>query len=410
MRKTIISVVISVITVIPVFAQKANTDSIKAEMEKIELTNPAMKQTIDKYKKGVVKGDAESMNQLGVECISGKNVKANLQMGLNLLDASAKMDNVDAQYNLGNYFYIFWLNKPENDGYFSQGVKWLKKAVKAGDARSITMMARFYNDYGKHKKDLSYVEGGIKLLESYPKIEEVNHKDENVLNAQAWIGTLCLGKWRMDRDTLALRDAKKWYRLLLKSNLEFPNYSQYIDSLQAVLSMGVPMRIDPMPTPEEIENSKKGGGGMGGFPGMGGFGGGFPGMGGGAPQGQQMPQGPSKPQATFPGGNSQIQQFVRSNTNYPENLKNQKINGSATVTFTIDTDGSIINPTITKHAIVNDVEIFIMDKEALRTVMVMPDWIPAQENGQPVKAEHSATVNFGNGGFGGGGFGGGFGF
>ena len=69
MRLQFVSVVFSVLFTLAVFAQKANTDSIKAEMEKIELTNPAMKQTIDKYKKGVIKGDAESMNQLGVECI-----------------------------------------------------------------------------------------------------------------------------------------------------------------------------------------------------------------------------------------------------------------------------------------------------------------------------------------------------
>ena len=97
-----------------------------------------------------------------------------------------------------------------------------------------------------------------------------------------------------------------------------------------------------------------------------------------------------------------MQQFIRNNTNYPENLKSQKINGRATVSFTIDTDGAVINPEITTHAVVNDVEIYIMDKEALRTIMVMPDWIPAEtENGTRVQAKHSATVSFGNGGMGG---------
>ena len=172
--------------------------------------------------------------------------------------------------------------------------------------------------------------------------------------------------------------------------------------------MGVPMRLDPMPTPEEIEASKQAGAGQGGFGGFGGggFGGGFPG--GGMPGGQGGgQQGPRPAQATFPGGNAQMQQFVRSNTNYPENLKNQKINGRATVSFTIDTDGAVINPKITNHAIVNDVEIYIMDQEALRTVMVMPDWIPADQDGKPVQAQHSTTVTFGSGG-GMGGFGFGF--
>ena len=404
MRKRLISIVMSAIIFMPISAQNANTDYIKAEMDKIEITNPGMKQVIENYKKGVIKGDLESMNLLAMECLSGKYVKPNMEIGLNLLDAAAKQNYVEAQYNLGNYFFIFWVRQQSNDGFFSQGVKWLKKAVKGGDNRAMIMLARFYNEYGKYKNELSYVDGAVKMLETYPKVSEVNNKDEQVLTAQAWLGTICLSKWRMSNDTIALRDAKKWYRILLKSDLEFPNFTPYIDSLQVVLSMGVPMRLDPMPTAQEIEESKNNGGGMGGFPGMGGggFGGGFPGMGGGAPQG---PQGPRPPQATFPGGN--MQQFIRSNTNYPENLKSQKINGRATVSFTVDVDGAVINPVITNHAIVNDVEIYIMDKEALRTVMVMPDWIPAEnEDGTPVQAQHSATVSFGSGGMGGmGGFG-----
>ena len=99
----------SVFLFMPAIAQKINSDSIKAEMDKIELSNSAMKQMIDRYKKGVIKGDAESMNLLGLECISGKNVKADLEMGITLLDAAAKQDYVDAQYNLASYLYLFWL-------------------------------------------------------------------------------------------------------------------------------------------------------------------------------------------------------------------------------------------------------------------------------------------------------------
>lgn len=398
MRTRLLSVVVSFILFMPTFAQKVNTDSIKAEMDKIEITNEGMRQVIENYKKGVIKGDLESMNLLAMECMSGKYVKPNIEMGLNLLDAAAKQNHVEAQYNLGNYFFIFWARQQSNDGYFSQGVKWLKKAVKGGDNQAIIMLARFYYEYGKYKKEPAYVDGGIKMLETYPKVSDVNNKDEQVLTAQAWLGTFNLGKWRMDNDTIALRDAKKWYRILLRSDLEFPNFSQYIDSLQTILCMGVPMRIDPMPLPEEIDEARNNANSMGGFPGMGGgFGGGFPGMGGGTPQ---APQGPKAPQALFPDGN--MQQFIRNNTNYPENLKSQKINGRATVSFTIDTDGAVINPEITTHAVVNDVEIYIMDKEALRTIMVMPDWIPAEtENGTRVQAKHSATVSFGNGGMGG---------
>ncbi len=403
MRTRLISVVMSVLFFLPTFAQNINTDSIKAEMDKIEITNQGMKQVIENYKKGVIKGDLESMNLLGLECMSGKYVKQDLEMGLRLLEDAARQNHAEAQYNLGSYYYIFWLSKRDNDAYFSQGVKWLKKAVKGGENRAIVNLSRFYNEYGKHKKEPAYVDGGIKLLETYPNISQVSQKDEQVLNAQALLGTICLGKWRMDNDTVALRDAKKWYRLLLKSEMEFPNYTPYIDSLQAVLSMGVPMRIDPMPTAQEIEDSKQPAGGMGGFGGFPG-GRGFPGGGmpGGAPGG--APQGPRAPQAIFPGGNMQMQQFIRNNTNYPEDLKSRKVTGRATIAFTVDTDGAIINPKITAGS-----DVFIIDKEALRTILIMPDWIPAQnEDGTPVQAQHTATVSLGNGGGGMGGMGFGF--
>jgi hypothetical protein len=401
MRRKLISVVLSAMVLMPISAQTVNTDSIKAQMDKIEITNQGMKQVIENYKKGVIKGDLESKTLLGLECISGKYVKPDATMGLVLLEEAANQNYVDAQYNLGNLYYGLWVKKPNNDTYFSQGVKWLRKSVRAADNRSVLLLSRFYYDYGIYKNEISYIDGSIKLLETYPEVAEVSTKEEQVLNAQALLGTAHLSKWRMERDTTALRDAKKWYRTLLKSNLHFPNFTQYIDSMQIVLSMGVPMRIDPQPTAQEIEESQNTGG-MGGFPGggFGGFGGGRPG--GGMPGGQ--PQGPQRPQAKFLGGGQAMQQFIRSNTLYPENLKSQKINGRSTISFTVDTDGSIIYPLVSNHAVVNDVEIFIMDQEALRTIMIMPDWIPADEDGKPVQAQHSATVNFGSGG-GRGGFG-----
>lgn len=401
MRRKLISVVLSAMVLMPISAQTVNTDSIKAQMDKIEITNQGMKQVIENYKKGVIKGDLESKTLLGLECISGKYVKPDAAMGLVLLEEAANQNYVDAQYNLGNLYYGLWVKKPNNDTYFSQGVKWLRKSVRAADNRSVLLLSRFYYDYGIYKNEISYIDGSIKLLETYPEVAEVSTKEEQVLNAQALLGTAHLSKWRMERDTTALRDAKKWYRTLLKSNLHFPNFTQYIDSMQIVLSMGIPMRIDPQPTAQEIEESQNTGG-MGGFPGggFGGFGGGRPG--GGMPGGQ--PQGPQRPQAKFLGGGQAMQQFIRSNTLYPENLKSQKINGRSTISFTVDTDGSIIYPLVSNHAVVNDVEIFIMDQEALRTIMIMPDWIPADEDGKPVQAQHSATVNFGSGG-GRGGFG-----
>ena len=55
MRTRILSVLLSVVFFMPSLAQ-TNADSIKAMMDKIEITNPGMKQVIENYKKGVIKG------------------------------------------------------------------------------------------------------------------------------------------------------------------------------------------------------------------------------------------------------------------------------------------------------------------------------------------------------------------
>ena len=393
MRKFLISVVLSALSVLPALAQEANTDSVKAQMDKIQITNEGMKQVIENYKKGVIKGDPESMTLLAHECLSGQYVKADTEMGLTLLESAANLNYATAQYDLGTTYFKVWVRQPSNDVYFAQGIKWFKKAIRGGNKDATIMMARFYYEYGKNRKEYSYVDGGIQMLESFPNVSEVNEKDEQVLNAQAWLGNMYLGKWRMESDTLALREAKKWYRTLLRSDLHFPNYTQYIDSMQVVLSMGVPLRIDPQPTAQEIEESQMtfSMGGFGGRPGR-------------QPQAPQAPQGPQMPQPKYLGGIQAMQQFIRSNTLYPDNLKNQKINGRALITFTIDTDGAVINPIVAQHANANGVDIFIMDQEALRTIMIMPDWIPADQDGTPVQSQQSTTINFGGAGGGMGGF------
>lgn len=388
MRTRIITSILAFFTIVPIFAQEdILSDSIKQEIDNITLLNGSMKQTIDKYKKNAKKGDLAAVASLGIECMSGKNIKANMPLGLYLLETAAIGDNIEGAYQLGSYFYIFWAKKPDNASYFKTGTRWLKKAITAGDTRSLSTLGRFYLEYGKYNNEQAYVDGAIKLLEGIEGIDQVNDKDNHILQAQSILGTSNLTKWRMSQDTTALQDAKKWYQVLLKSSMEFPDYTTFIDSLQAVLSMGVPMRIDPMPDPDAEQPQAQGGfPGMGGF--GGGFGGGFPGMGGGG-----APQAPAGPQATFPGGNWQMQQFISRNTNYPKSLEDAKVKGSVMVSFTIDTDGAVINPEISKSS-----DVHIMDKEALRTIMIMPDWTPAEQDGKPVQARHTANVNFGTGG------------
>lgn len=378
-------------------AAAVNTDSLKTELDKIEIIRNSEKQTIEKYKKGILKGDLKSMDLLGVECMSGTNVKTDLNLGLSLLEMAANEGYHDSQYNLGNYYFIFWIRKPDNSSYFATANKWLRKAVKAQDVKSYNLLGRLYFEYGKYSKDPNFLTQAQMLLSTVPGIEAVNDKDEEIITTQATLGNICLGKWRMEQDTTALRDAKKWYRMVLKSKKEYPTFSPYIDSLALVLSQGVPMSIDPKDENADADDAPQMGGPMGGFGGgfggFGGFGGGPMGMPGGPQGGPAAPRGPV---ANYPGGMMQMMNFIRSNTFYPKDCEDQRIKDNVTVEFTIGTDGAVINPKVVKNTN------YLLGQEALRTVMMMPDWKPAkQEDGTPVEYTTTTNVSFGSGGMGG---------
>ncbi len=390
MKKTAI-LIICILMTSGVFAV-TDIDSLKTELDRIEIVKASEKQAIEKLKKGVLKGDLKSMTQLGDECMTGMNIKANAKLGLALVESAANEGYLDAQYNLGNYYFLFWINKPDNTSYFTTASKWLRKAVKSQDVRSYNLLGRLYFEYGKHNGDANFLTQARMLLGTVPGIEEVNDKDETLISTQATLGNVCLGQWRMAQDTTALREAKKWYRLVLKSKKEYPNFSTYIDSLSFVLSQGVPMSIDPKNEDEEETAPQVPAGRMGGFGGFGGFGGPMGALPGGP--GQGAPQGPV---ATYRGGMMQMMGFIRSNTFYPKDCEDQRIKDNVTVQFTIGTDGAVINPKIIKSTN------YLLGQEALRTVMMMPDWIPAKtEDGTAVEYTTTTNVSFGSGGMGGG--------
>ena len=58
MRKLFSTAALFLLLAPTAWSQTSYEDSVKNEMNKIELLNGSMKQTIDKYKKAVIKGDA----------------------------------------------------------------------------------------------------------------------------------------------------------------------------------------------------------------------------------------------------------------------------------------------------------------------------------------------------------------
>lgn len=90
-------------------------------------------------------------------------------------------------------------------------------------------------------------------------------------------------------------------------------------------------------------------------------------------------------QASFPGGMQALLEFLDRNVNYPADYE-ACAQGRVVVSFTIDVDGSIINPRVTRSL---DKP---LDDEALRVVKLMPKWIPAKEKGKSKKSIYNLPI------------------
>jgi protein TonB len=95
---------------------------------------------------------------------------------------------------------------------------------------------------------------------------------------------------------------------------------------------------------------------------------------------EEMPQ--------FPGGRPAWEKYLRENLRYPEEAKRAGIKGTVHIGFVVCEDGSILNPQLLR-GIHPD-----CDREALRLVSEMPNWLPGKQRGQPVRVRYSLPVRF----------------
>ena len=91
---------------------------------------------------------------------------------------------------------------------------------------------------------------------------------------------------------------------------------------------------------------------------------------------------------TFPGGDAALKKYISDNTVYPENAKENGVEGIVSVGFIVNTDGSLSQIKVIK-LIDPDLE-----KEAIRVVGIMPAWIPAEKDGTPIEAPSKVDIPF----------------
>jgi len=95
---------------------------------------------------------------------------------------------------------------------------------------------------------------------------------------------------------------------------------------------------------------------------------------------EQMPQ--------FPGGPNALFEYLSKNIKYPVVAEENGIQGRVIVTFVVERDGSITDVKVAKSVDPS------LDKEAMRVVKSMPNWIPGKQNGSAVRVKYTVPVTF----------------
>jgi len=88
------------------------------------------------------------------------------------------------------------------------------------------------------------------------------------------------------------------------------------------------------------------------------------------------------------GGNSGVLRYIANNVRLPEEVKIGKREGKVFVTFEVDEQGKVQNPSIQRGLSP------ATDKEALRVVQAMPSWIPGSQNGINMVVSMTVPVTF----------------
>lgn len=90
----------------------------------------------------------------------------------------------------------------------------------------------------------------------------------------------------------------------------------------------------------------------------------------------------------YPGGSDELKKFFMENLEYPEEAKNQHVQGEVFVRFEVKSDGSIGEAQIAKSVHP------ALDQEALRVIKSMPPWLPGRFRGEAVNSWYTLPVSF----------------
>tara|TARA_R110000737_G_scaffold350741_2_gene390686 strand:+ start:28675 stop:29400 length:726 start_codon:yes stop_codon:yes gene_type:complete len=93
-------------------------------------------------------------------------------------------------------------------------------------------------------------------------------------------------------------------------------------------------------------------------------------------------------EASFVGGYPELQKFIGSNINYPQEAIEFNEQGKVFMSFVVEKDGSISN-VVVERGVSNS-----LDREAKRIIKSFPEWIPGEIKMQKVRTRVRLPINF----------------
>ena len=91
----------------------------------------------------------------------------------------------------------------------------------------------------------------------------------------------------------------------------------------------------------------------------------------------------------FPGGMGELMTYLGSNIQYPSKAKENHWEGRAVCQFIIEKDGSISNAEIIRSS-----GFQLLDIEAMRVILNMPNWTSGKQNGDSVRVKFALPITF----------------
>lgn len=93
---------------------------------------------------------------------------------------------------------------------------------------------------------------------------------------------------------------------------------------------------------------------------------------------------------SFPGGESEMMNFLKTNLKYPEAERDANIMGKCHITFVVEKNGTLTGVNVLKGVFGGPG----CDAEAMRVVMLMPQWNPGKQKGKVVRVQVNLPVQF----------------